>query len=109
MLLVPASHDFLEPLEAFRSGLVVGVEAVAVYPHLRSGRSWLDAYDLVCAAVQEDPIMTYEQDRLVGVAQASFEPQLPRYVQIIVRLVQQQDFVSPAEERLKHEPLLLTA
>ena len=54
-------------------------------------------------------MMTHEQDRLVGVAQASFEPQLPRYVQTIVRLVQQQDFVSPSEERLKHEPLLLTS
>ncbi|MGX1240790.1 hypothetical protein RKD46_001894 [Streptomyces pseudovenezuelae] len=50
-----------------------------------------------------------EQDGLAGLFQPLLEPALAGHVEVVVRLVEQQHLVRAAQQRLQHEPLLLTA
>jgi hypothetical protein len=50
-----------------------------------------------------------QQHRLLGVGELTFQPLLARDVQVVVRLVQQQDFVGPAQQGLEDQALLLAA
>ena len=49
------------------------------------------------------------EDGLLGLADPLLEPDLARYVEEVVRLVEQQHLVRPAEQILQHQSLLLAA
>ena len=51
--------------------------------------------------------MADEQDRLRGLPDPALQPDLARYVEEVVRLVEQEHLVGTGEEVLQHQPLLL--
>ncbi len=109
VLLVPAAAQLLEAGEAFTPGLVVRGEAAAVHPGVGSGRRGLHGDDLLGGAGEEFTVVGDEQDRLAGLLEPLLQPPLAGHVKVVVRLVQQQDLFAAAQQRLQHEPLLLTA
>ena len=89
--------------------LVVRSEAAAVHPHVRPRRARLHAHDLLGGPGQQLPVVGDEEHRLTGLLQPLLQPPLAGHVQIVVRLVEQQHLVGPAQQRLQHQPLLLAA
>ncbi len=108
VLLLPAPQEFLEAREAFLAGLVVRAEPTAVHPDVRAGRAGLHAHDLLGGPREQFPVVGDEEHRLAGLLELLLQPPLAGDVQIVVRLVQEQHLVGPAEQRLQHQPLLLT-
>lgn len=109
VLLVPAAAQLLEAGEAFASGLVVGGEAGAVHPGVGAGGRGLHGDDLLGGAGEEFTVVGDEQDRLAGLLEPLLKPPLSGHVKVVVGLVEQQHFFAAAQQRLQHEPLLLTA
>lgn len=109
VLLVPATAHLLEALEAVRPRLVVAREAARVGPHEVAGTAELDGDDAGRGVVEQLAVVADEEDRLGRVPDPALEPDLARDVEVVVRLVEQQHLVGPAQEVLQDEPLLLTA
>ena len=105
MLLVPAPPQLGQPLVPGGARLVVADEAAAVHPR----RPALDGDHAVGHAREQLPVVTDEQNGLAGVEQPLLEPPLARDVEVVVRLVEQQHLVRPAQQRLEGQPLLLPA
>ncbi len=105
VLLVPAPAQLGQPLVPRRPGLVVAGEAAAVHPR----RPALDGDHAVGDAGEQLAVVADEQHGLAGVEQPLLEPPLARDVEVVVRLVEQQHLVGPAQQRLQRQPLLLAA
>ncbi len=58
---------------------------------------------------QQLPVVRHVQHRLGRLAQPRLQPALARYVQEVVRLVEQQHLVAAAQQQVEREPLLLAA
>lgn len=109
VLLLPATQQFLEAREPFLAGRVVRAESTAVHPYVAVGRSGLHADDLLGGPGEQLPVVGDEEDRLTGLLQLLLQPALAGDVEIVVRLVEQQHLVGPAQQRLQHQPLLLAS
>ena len=105
VLLVPPPPQLIEPLIAVPPGLRVAGEPAAVHPDA----AVLDGDDPPCGVGQQLPVVADQQDGLACLGQLLFQPELARHVQVVVRLVEQQDLGRAAQQRLQHEPLLLAA
>ena len=73
------------------------------------GRARLERDDPAGRAVQQLAVVADQQHRLGRLAQPVLQPALAGDVEVVVRLVEQQHLVRPAQQRLQHQPLLLTA
>jgi hypothetical protein len=69
----------------------------------------LDGDDARGGAVQQLAVVADVQHRLRRLGQGRLEPALAGHVEVVVRLVEQQHGVRPAQQRLEGEPLLLPA
>ena len=58
---------------------------------------------------QQLPVVADQQHRLLRRRELLLQPALARHVEVVVRLVEQQHLVRPAQQRLQREPLLLAA
>jgi hypothetical protein len=105
VFLVPAPAQLLQSLDPLGPRLVVGGEAATVYPR----PAVLDRHYPGRRPGQQLAIVRDEQHGLHRLAQRVLQPQLARHVQVVVRLVEQQHLVRPAQQRLEGEPLLLAA
>ena len=65
--------------------------------------------DAVRRTRQQLAVVADEQHRLRRLSQRRLEPALARHVEVVVRLVEQQHLVRPAQEDLEREPLLLAS
>ncbi len=104
-LLVPALVQLLEAVPPRLPGGAVVLEATAVHP----GAVRLDRDDAGRGAGQQLTVVADEQDRLRRLGQGRLEPALAGHVEVVVRLVEQQHLVGPAQQRLQRQTLLLTA
>ena len=102
-LLLPPLVQLVEPVTAGLARRGVGREATAVHP----GAVRLDGHDAVRGAGQQLAVVADEQHGLLGLGQRRLEPALARHVEVVVGLVEQQDLVGAAQQRLQREPLLL--
>jgi hypothetical protein len=84
---------------------VVADETAAVHP----GGPALDGHDAVGDAGEQFAVVADEQHGLPRVEQPFLEPPLAGDVEVVVRLVEQQHLVRPAQQSLECQPLLLTA
>ncbi len=109
VLLVPAPAQLVESLEPLPPRLAEGRVAAAVHPHRVAGGTQLERRDPGRRLGQQLPVVADQQHRLLGAGELLLQPALAGYVQVVVRLVQQQHLVRPAEQRLQREPLLLPA
>ena len=105
MLLVPAPAQLVQPLVARLPRIVPRREPAAVGP----GRAALDGHHPVGGLGQQLPVVRDVEHGLVDFAQPALQPPLGRYVEEVVRLVEQQHLVGAAQQQLKREPLLLPA
>ena len=105
VLLLPAPVQLVQPVQPGLPGRRVRREAAAVHP----GRVRLHGDHPVRRAGQQLAVVADEQHRLRGLPQPLLQPALARHVEVVVRLVQQQHLVRPAQQRLQREPLLLAA
>lgn len=81
----------------------------AVHPHVAARRAGLHADDLLGGPGQQLPVVGDEEHRLPRLLELRLQPPLAGDVEVVVRLVEQQHLVRTAQQRLQHEPLLLTA
>ncbi len=105
MLLIPAPPQLIQPLVALPPGLRVRGEAAAVHPDMPV----LDRDDPLRAGRQQLAVVADQQHRLGGGRELLLQPDLAGHVKVVVGLVQQQDLVLAAQQRLQHQPLLLAA
>jgi hypothetical protein len=105
VLLVPAAAQFLQAADPVSAGLGVVPEAATVHPDVPV----LDGHDAPRAGGQQFPVVADQQHGLGRGGQLLLEPALARHVQVVVRLVEQQDAVGAAQQRLENQPLLLAA
>ena len=105
VFLLPAAAQLGHPLVAVDARLVVGAEPAAVHP----GRAALDRDHPVGDGGQQLTVVADEQHRLRRLAQPLLEPALARHVEVVVRLVEQQHLVGPAQQQFQREPFLLAA
>ncbi len=109
VLLVPPPAELFEAREAGLAGLVEAVEAAAVHPDAAAGGTGLHRDDLLGGTGEQLAVVRDEQHGLGGRLDGLLQPALAGDVQVVVRLVQQQDLLRAAQQRLQDEPLLLTA
>ena len=105
MLLVPAAPQFVETVIAVPARLRVAGEPAAVHPDT----AVLHGDDPLGGVGQQFPVVADQQDRLPGLGELLFEPELARHVEVVVRLVEQQGLGRAAQQGLQHQPLLLAA
>jgi hypothetical protein len=109
MVLVPAPAQLLQPLEASLARVVVRPEAAGVHPGRIARCAELEGDHPRRCARQELAVVAHVQDRLGRAGQPLLQPALARDVEEVVGFVQQQHLVRPPEQRLEHQPFLLTA
>ena len=109
VLLVPAPPQLLQPQDPVLAGLRVRREAAPVRPGRRPGGARLERDDPGRRPREQLAVVADEQHRLGRLQQLVLQPALGRYVEVVVRLVEQQHLVRTAEQGLQHEPLLLAA
>ena len=109
MLLVPAAAQLLEPGEALPASLSQAGEAAAVHPDRVARGAELEDRNGLRRLVQQLAVVADQQHGLGRTDKLGLQPSLGRDVEIVVRLVEQQDVVRTAEQRLESEPLLLAA
>ena len=110
VLLVPAPAQLLEPARSARAA-----PRGTTRSH-RDGstrccprRAELDGDHPGRGVVQQLAVVADEQDRLGRLADPLLQPGLAGHVEEVVRLVEQQHLVGPAQQELQHQPLLLAA
>lgn len=79
-----------------------------MHPGVGAGGRGFHGDDLLGGAGEEFTVVGDEQDRLAGLLEPLLQPALAGYVEVVVRLVQEQHLFAAAQQRLQHEPLLLT-
>ena len=109
VLLVPPPGELVEPFEPSGARLVVGREAARMRPRRVARPAELDRHDHIGGVRQQLAVVADQQHRLGGLLQPLLEPELPRDVEVVVRLVEQEDVVGAAEQCLEDDPLLLAA
>ena len=109
VLLVPALAELLEAGEAVAARLVVRREAARMGPHRVARMAELDGDHPGRGVVEQLAVVADHQDRLVRLADPPLEPDLAGDVEVVVRLVEQQHLVGPAQQELEHQALLLAA
>ena len=109
VLLVPAPAQLVQPLEPGPARVVPGGERAGVHPQRAARRAGLEGGDPGRHPVEQLAVVAHQQHRLAGGDQPLLQPLLAGDVEVVVRLVEQQHLVRPAQQRLQHEPLLLAA
>ena len=109
VLLVPALAQLLEARVPVRAGVDVGAEAAAVDPGAGTVDARFQGHDAARRVVEQLPVVADEEHGLLRVVQLRLEPALARDVEVVVRLVEEQQLVGAGEEGLEHQPLLLAA
>ncbi len=94
MLLVPAPAQLVEALDPVPARLGVAGEPAAVDPDVRV----LDGDDPLGAVREQLPVVADQQHGLGRGRQLLFEPELAGHVQVVVRLVEQQDLGRAAQQ-----------
>jgi hypothetical protein len=105
VLLVPASAQFFQAADPVGARLRVAGEAAAVNPDVLV----LGGDDALHAGREQFPVVADQQHGLRRCGQLLLQPALGRHVQVVIRLVEQEHAIGPAQQRLEHQPLLLPA
>ena len=109
VLLVPALAQLLEARVPVGPGVHVGAEAAAVDPGAGAVDARFQRDDAARGVVEQFTVVADEEHGLLRLVQLGLEPALARDIEVVVRLVEEQQFVGAGEECLEDQPLLLAA
>ena len=109
VLLVPALAQLLEACVPVRAGVHVGAEAAAVDPGAGAVDARFQRDDAARGVVEQFAVVADEEHGLLRLVELGLKPALARDVEVVVRLVEEQQFVGAGEEGLEDQPLLLAA
>ncbi len=109
VLLVPALAQLLEACVPVRAGVHVGAEAAAVDPGAGAVDARFQRDDAARGVVEQFAVVADEEHGLLRLVELGLKPALARDVEVVVRLVEEQQFIGAGEEGLEDQPLLLAA
>ena len=108
-LLIPAQQHFGEAIVACFAGIVPRPKAVAMDPDGVALGAVFEGHNAGGGFVEQLAIMADEQNRFAARDNLIFEPALAGHVEVVVGLVEEEDFVWPAKEDFEHDAFLFTA
>ena len=109
MLLVPAAAQLLQAVVPVAAGVRIRREPARVHPERGARGPGLEGGDPGGDPVQQLAVVRDEQHRLRRGDELVLEPALGGDVEVVVRLVEDEDVLGAAEERLEDQALLLAA